>query len=74
MRTTLSIDDDVLITVRYLAQQNKVALGTMISELIRKGLKKTVDIKQRDDLPVFSISENSTPITLEHVKLLEDEV
>ena len=74
MRTTLTIDDDVLVAVRYLAEQKKVGLGKVLSDLARKGLQKQMEIKQRDDFPVFNVPENATPITPEHVKMLDDEV
>ena len=45
MRTTLTIDDDVLVAVRYLAEQKKVGLGKVLSDLARKGLKKQMEIK-----------------------------
>ena len=44
MRTTVSIDDDVLDAVRYLAEQKKVTLGKMLSDLARKGLQKQAEI------------------------------
>ncbi len=46
MRTTISIDDDVLDAVRYLAGQKKVALGKMLSDLARKGLQNQLEITQ----------------------------
>ncbi len=74
MRTTVSIDDDVLDAVRYLAEQKKVALGKMLSDLARRGLQNQAEITRRDDFPVFSVSENAMPMTPEHVKMLDDEV
>lgn len=73
MRTTLSIDDDVLIAVRYLAEQKKVALGKILSDLARKGLQNQMKIKHLDDFPVFNVPKNAAPITPEHVKMLDDE-
>ena len=74
MRTTVSIDDDVLDAVRYLAGQKKVALGKVLSDLARKGLQKQVEISHKDDFPVFRVSQNAMPMTPEHVKMLEDEI
>ena len=72
MRTTVSIDDDVLAAVRYLAEQQRVALGKVLSDLARKGLQKQAKTTQHGDFPVFSVSENAAPITLEQVKMLDD--
>lgn len=74
MRTTISIDDDVLSAVRYLAEQKKVALGTVLSELARKGLQNSAMIETSNNFPVFAVPENAAPITPEHVKMLDDDL
>ena len=38
MRTTLSLDDDVLAAAKVLARQRKQPIGRVISELARQGL------------------------------------
>ena len=38
MRTTIAIDDDVLLAAKGLARRNGTSIGTVISELARKGL------------------------------------
>lgn len=38
MRTTLNIDDDVLITAQLLARQQRRSLGALVSELLRRAL------------------------------------
>ncbi len=38
MRTTIAIDDDVLLAAKALARRDGSSLGTVISELARKGL------------------------------------
>lgn len=75
MRTTLTIDDDVLPAVKSLAAARGVSLGRAASELIRTGLRKdrqTYPEVCEDSFPVFHVSENALPITLEDVKRLED--
>ncbi|TXH70567.1 MAG: CopG family transcriptional regulator [Thiothrix sp.] len=74
MRTTVTIDDDVFNIVRYIAAEKKVAIGTVLSDLIRKGLQKSPEFSQRGLFPVFNVPNNASPITPEHVKMLEDEV
>lgn len=73
MRTTISIDDDVFNTVRYIAEQRKVSIGKVLSELARKGLQKKPKLSQRNGFPVFQVPDDATPITPEHIKQLEDE-
>lgn len=41
MRTTLDIDDDVLLAAKDLARREKKSVGQIISELARKGLAGT---------------------------------
>ena len=38
MRTTIAIDDDVLLAAKALARRDGSSLGAVISELARKGL------------------------------------
>lgn len=38
MRTTLNIDDDILITVKGLAQKEQISTGRLLSRLAREGL------------------------------------
>lgn len=38
MRTTLNIDDDILVAAKGLARRDGTSIGAVISELARKGL------------------------------------
>ena len=38
MRTTINLDDDVLLAARDLARRNGTSIGAAVSELARKGL------------------------------------
>ena len=74
MRTTLNIDDDLLLAAKSLAEAKSMPIGAVISELARKGLEKTNTPSQKNGFPVFDVPADAQPITLEHVKRLEDEV
>lgn len=73
MRTTITLDDDIIETARYLAEQGHTTLGKVISDLARKGLQSTDSYQRVNNFPVFKVSEDSPVITPEHVKQLEDE-
>ncbi|MEZ5534624.1 MAG: hypothetical protein R3F02_03270 [Thiolinea sp.] len=73
MRTTLTIDDDIFAAARYIAQQKKLAVGVVLSDLARRGLQKTPELGQRNNFPVFRVSEHAAPITPEQVKMLDDD-
>ena len=68
MRTTLTIDDDVLAVARALAAQSGGSLGGALSELARRGFKgATVAADDNDGVPVFRVAADAGPITSEDV-------
>ncbi|HEX6862231.1 MAG TPA: antitoxin [Thermoanaerobaculia bacterium] len=73
MRTTLAIDDDVLEAARSLSEAAGKSLGEVISELARRGLAPRPQEAEEEGFPVFSVSREARPITLEIVqKALEE--
>ncbi len=73
MRTTITLDEDIIESAKYLAKQNHCTLGRIISDLARKGLHGSNSYELTNKFPVFKVSENSPIITPEDVKKLEDE-
>ncbi len=73
MRTTLTIDDDILRAAKALAHARSQSLGEVVSELIRKGLQSERRIEKESGFPVFAVSARARPITLEDVRRGEDE-
>ena len=73
MRTTISIDDDVLNAAKSLATQQRKPLGQVISDLMRKGLQPVGRIRRRRVFPVFVVPDGARPITLDTVKQAEEE-
>jgi hypothetical protein len=75
MKTTISIDGDLLLAAKALVAQRKVSIGKVISELIRKGLNAEAHLEPGiDGFPVFPTPPDARPITLETVKAAEDEM
>lgn len=74
MRTTLTIDDDVLGVARTLAHESNRSVGKVISALARRGLN--VRMYRVDDLglPVFQVSEDASVFGPEEVAEGEDEL
>ena len=68
MRTTLTIDDDVLDAARAIAEQNRLSLGEIVSDLARRGLKPRPEAPSTGGLPVFSVSEKARPFTPDTVR------
>ena len=74
MRTTLSIDDDVLAAAKTLASQRGASVGSVISELARKGLNPEPSVRyETGGFPVFDVREGAPVFGPEDVdKALED--
>ena len=69
MRTTTTLDDDVLAVARALAAQRGISLGSAVSELARRGFRPTGAPDQDDDgIPVFPVAAGAAPITSKDVR------
>ncbi len=73
MRTTLTIEDDVLMIAKSMASAKGASVGRIISDLARRWLRGDRTYVDVDGLPTFEVRDDATPITLEDVKKWEDE-
>lgn len=73
MRTTLTIDDDLLAAARSLARARSIPVGAAVSELARKGLRAPARTRKKHGFPTFAVPPDARPITLDDVKKLEDQ-
>ena len=55
MRTTLSIDDDVLDLAREIAEAQGGSVGKALSGLARRGIRGPVSFRMQDGFPVFEV-------------------
>ena len=74
MRTTLDIQDDVLLAAREIARQQGIPMGKVLSDLARQALTRRVEGGERDSVPLFPVSRDGGVVTLELVNRLRDEV
>jgi len=75
MRTTLSIDDDVLSAARSLAEREHKTLGEVVSGLARQALRREASTRRtRNGVPLLSTQPDAEPVTLERVNQLRDEL
>ena len=72
MRTTLDLSPTALEAARQLATHRAQSLGTVVSELILKGLRAETPVARKGGFPVFAAGVGTT-ITLDDVKAAEDE-
>ncbi len=73
MRTTLDIDDDILLAAKALARDRQTSAGKVISELARKGLTRPVSFKARNGIPQLPVRPDGGIVTLDLVNRLRDE-
>lgn len=75
MRTTLSIDDDVLAAAKGLAALQHKSVGEVISELTRQALRpNTQGGKSRNGVPLLPVRAGAAAVTPELVNQLRDEL
>ena len=74
MRTTLNIDEDVLLAAKEIAKQRGATVGEVLSELARQALTHESATTTRNDLPIFPIQPDAGIVTLEFVNQLRDEI
>ena len=76
MRTTLSIDDDVLVAARHLAERDRKTVGEVVSALARQGLSRGARSARtsRNGVSLLPLRKGATPVTLELVNQLRDDL
>ncbi len=75
MRTTLTIDDDILAVAKGLAARQGRSLGEVVSDLARETLRpKGPAATTRNGVPLLPKQPDARPATLELVKRLADEL
>jgi hypothetical protein len=75
MRTTLTLDDDVLSAAKALAAQRNETIGDVISDLVRQALApSTPPAATRNGVPLLPRRPDGRPVTLEMVNALRDEL
>ena len=73
MRTTLDLDDDLLQVSRELAQQRKMSIGEVVSEMMRKALEPATQVRTRNGVPLIVPKPGARKPSLALVNRLRDE-
>lgn len=74
MRTTLDIEDDVLLAAREISRQRGVPMGKVVSDLARQALTHQTSGTTRHGVPLFPVQRDAGVVSLELVNQLRDEV
>lgn len=77
MRTTVDIDDDILIAAKALARRRKKTTGAVLSELARRGLNSAPDTAGNEEGESFygfqPWPKRGKPVTNELINRLRDD-
>jgi len=68
MRTTLTLDDDILKEATRRAKELKIPIGKTISDLARRGLQAVPPLKRANGLVMFNPPDGSPRITMRKVR------
>lgn len=74
MRTTLTIDDDVLRAAKQLADANGASLGATISALARASLSGRHEKRSRGGVRLLPVHPDARVVTLDDVNRLRDDL
>jgi len=73
MRTTLTLDDDLVPLVKRYANDRSIALGKAVSDLVRRALTTPRPTRDAGGVIVFDLSPQSPRVTTKRVRELESE-
>ncbi len=73
MRTTVDLEEDVLLAAKEIARQRGTTIGQVLSDLARQALTMRVAVSTKHGLPVFPVQPDAGVVTLDLVNRLRDE-
>ncbi len=75
MRTTLTIDDDVLAKAKEMGAHQRKSVGQVISDLARQTLSSAhPGNRERNGIALLAVRPGSPPVTLALINQLRDEL
>jgi hypothetical protein len=73
MRTTVDLEEDVLLAAKEIAKQRGNTVGQVLSDLARQALTRWTSVSKKHGLPLFSVQPDAGIVTPELVNRLRDE-
>jgi hypothetical protein len=73
MRTTVDLEEDVLLAAKEIAKRRGETLGQVLSDLARQALTRRTPVSTKHGLPLFPVRPDAGVVTLELVNNLRDE-
>ena len=74
VRTTLDVEEDVLIAAKEIARQRGLSTGKVLSDLARQALTQSPTVTMRNGVPIIPVQPGAGVVTLELVNRLRDEM
>ena len=72
MRTTLEIDDDLILAGKRMAGQRRTTLGRVVSDLVRQAMTPKDAPRVRNGVPLFKSRPGAKKPSLDVVNRLRD--
>jgi len=73
MRTTIDLDEDVLMAAKEIARARGTTIGKVLSQLVRQSLTRRETATSKHGIPLFPIQTDAGIVTLELVNQLREE-
>jgi hypothetical protein len=73
VRTTLDLEEDVLLAAKEIARRQGVSIGKVLSDLARRALSRQDRATTRNAVPLFPVQPGAAVVTLELVNQLREE-
>jgi hypothetical protein len=74
MRTTVDIEEDILLATKEIARRQGVSIGKVLSDLARQALARSDVAQTRNGLPLFPVQIGSGVVTSDLINQLRDEM
>lgn len=72
MRTTLDLDEDILLAAKSIANRKGQTIGRVVSDLLRDVFKAKTTGEVKHGVPLLPVKKNSQLVTMELVNKLRD--
>ncbi len=73
MRTTLTVDADVLLAAKAIAEQQNRSIGEVVSDPARRALRRPSAPAMRNGLPLLPQHAGQAVVTIDIINALRDE-
>jgi hypothetical protein len=73
MRTTVDLEEDVLLAAKEIAKQRGNTVGQVLSDLARQALTRRAPVSKKHGLPLFPVQPDAGVVTLDLINRLRDE-